>query len=372
MFTRGQEQYLLRVLGRNEVVLFLGAGFSGGASNRAGTPLPLGKELAERLWGFLQYPGTYDSTSLPEMFEAALQEGVTHSALRVFLEDQLLVTDVPAHYDAITQPFWYRVYTTNIDNLLSTVYHRAGPPRAHVLAYPKSDLIERDPALDRIQIVHLNGALPCDPTDITLSVRQYARRSGNTSPLYEQFVRDYATRPTVFIGTELNESIIWEHIEARERRGHRVTEHRPKSFLIAPNISPPKRAQLKHYNVVPIEGTASQFLHWLADRSPTLPSKADILKITQPSLVKLFQTAGAKPLSRRKLVEFGQAFHLVPSEIAVGDDRSFLLSRGIPSVGRHSSQLGRSTPHHVHNTRLRRGVTRIRRPLAHFCVCDTR
>ena len=276
------------------------------------------------------YDGPYDSTPLADLYDVALHGGVPHTELRSFLDNHLLVNDVPAAYDAVLPVYWHRIYTTNIDNLLPTVYRRIDTPRLELLAYPRSDTSERDATLRRIQAVHLNGALPCDPTNITMSVGQYAQRSGEYSPLYEQFARDYSTKPTVFVGTELNEPLFWQHVEARRRRGFRVSEHRPKSFLIAPQISAPKRSRLKGFNVVPVVATAEAFLAWLADKGQELPSRMDVLRVTMPTVVPFVEGAQHHIDAREDLLALGEAFHLVPSDSTTANDRSFYLLGASP------------------------------------------
>jgi tetratricopeptide (TPR) repeat protein len=294
--------------------------------------MPLSGDVGTELWKLLEYDGAYDGTPLPDMYEAALQSGVPFARLESFLEATFLTREIPERYDVLSKPFWYRIYTTNIDDLLRRVYQRTPGPKLQVVAFPNDEVKERDQTLEQIQAVFLHGALPARPDEITFSVRQYARRAIEISPLYQQFVGDYATYPTVFIGTELNEPLFWQHIEARERRAADIPEQRPKSFLISPHISPPKRAQLKAYNVVPVEGYASQFLDWLTSVADALPSQEEVLRHTLPSVAALFgaMPSGAGGVAARSLKEFGQAFHLVPAGLEVRGDRSFFLLGATP------------------------------------------
>lgn len=331
MFNERDENYLLRVLARNDVVLFLGAGFASAARNQRGEPFPLASELASLLWDFLRYEGPYDGTSLSDMYEAVMREGVPFHDISMFLRETLTAREVPSEYDLITKVFWYRIFTTNVDDILPTIYRRSGnQPRLQILPYPNAEPLERDPTLETIQAIYLHGALPCRPDEITFSTRQLAGRAGESSPLYEQFIRDYATHPTIFIGTELNEPLFWQHIEARERRLGGISEQRPKSFLVAPRISPPKRAQLESYNVMPVEGSAMDLLNWLEERRSDLPPKRDVLRVALPSLVAIFERLGEDREIGQALREFGTSFHLVPSEMSTGGDRSFYLLGATP------------------------------------------
>ena len=329
LFTLDDQAYLLRRLAQNDCVLFLGAGFSREASNRLSQHMPLSQDLCHALWTFLGYRGEWDGTPLPDMYQAFLGSGKTYVTMSAFLEERLLTAEVPELYDHITRPFWYRIYTTNVDDLVKRVYRRVpGAPTLRILGFPQDELAERDQTLDQIQAVFLHGHLPCRPDELTFSVRQFARRASDHSPLYQAFVSDYSTRPTVFIGTELNEPLFWQHLEVREQRGRGISEQRPKSFLIAPRISPPKAAQLDQLNVVPVLASAGEFLNWL--ESAELPSRKTVLRRTIPAVVRLFETVAHPEPTPGALAEFGEAFPIVPTSLSTAGDRSFYLLGATP------------------------------------------
>lgn len=330
MFDKNDQEYLLRALGQNQVVLFLGAGFSRSSKNRLGASLPIGSELSAILWKWLGYSGDYDGTPLPDLYEAALVSGRGHSEISEFLETHLLCGDVPKEYEAITKAYWFRIYTTNIDDLLEQSYQQRSEPRLSMMSYPSSEPVDRDPTLSSVQAIYLNGRLPCRPDQITFSVRQYARRAMVHDSLYEQFIRDYATHPTIFIGTELNEPLFWQYIEARGIRQSTVSEHRQKSFLIAPKISPPKRAQMKAFNLVPVEARTEDFLSWLDQVVPSLPSRMEILRNHVPDIAAALQATESDPRNRKALTQFSSSFHRVPEKVEQRGVRSLYLLGASP------------------------------------------
>ena len=106
MFERGDEQYLVRAINRNQVNLVLGAGFSTLAKNRLGNHLPTGGQLAEHLWAFLGYPQPYDqASSLSELYEAMLASGKSLTTISDFLCSHLLSVDAPREYEEIVKVF---------------------------------------------------------------------------------------------------------------------------------------------------------------------------------------------------------------------------------------------------------------------------
>ena len=329
MFERNDEQYLIRAISQNKVVLFLGAGFSADVENRLGSKLPVGKDLGQLFWNWLSYEGDYDGTTLADMYEAVLASGRKEAEITELIDSNLLCEAIPESYQLLSRIYWYRIYTTNIDNVVDLAYE-GGEPKLDIISFPSHEPQERDQALGRIQLICLHGKLPCKPGEITFSARQYARRSNAHDPLYDQFVRDYATHPTIFLGTQLNEPLFWQYIEARADRPSGISEQRQKSFLISPYISPPKRTQLKKFNVVPVEGNTEDFLSWLQLIRPKLPSRLDILKAISPDLAQVVGSSDITGLTERSRAAFAKDFHHVPIEAKVCHQRSLYLLGATP------------------------------------------
>jgi len=325
MFILKDEKYLTRLIGRNEVVLFLGSGFSRNAKNQIGENFPTGYSLGEKIWKFLGFGGVYDGTSLPEMYQAFLGVGIKRNLKIDFLNNNLLSGEIPDKYDLMTIPFWFKVFTINIDNIPEKVYRRQNK-LIQELIYPKDEFSERDQSLEKTQIVYLHGKLPCNPEDVIFSTKQYAKASLRHQPLYSQFVFDYVTHPTVFIGTELNEPLFERFIESREIKGSH-SELRPKSFLITPSLSQVKIENLRNqYNVHHVSGTIEDFLNWVNSIKANLPDKKEILKRTFPNLLNVLDFVSLSNVSNRSVKEFASAFERIPTEYKIKDIRSgFLL-----------------------------------------------
>ncbi|MEZ5082868.1 MAG: SIR2 family protein [Bacteroidales bacterium] len=330
MFSTSDEKYLLRLLSRNEVVLFIGSGFSRDAKNRNGDNFPTGNVLAEKIWNFLGFPGTYDNSSLQELYQAFLGAGIKRDKKSDFLNGNLLSGEIPDIYNNITIPYWYKIYTLNIDDILQKVYRKENK-LIQELIYPKDEFRERDQSLEKTQITHLHGKLPCNPEDVIFSGKQYAKASLKNLPLYSQFVYDYATHCTVFIGTDLNEPLFESYIESREGRSG-YAEFRPKSFIITPSLSPVKREILKNdYNVYHIKGTSEDFLNWLNTIKSHLPSRNEILKTTFPNLLSVLEFADITNVSNNSINEFASCFKRVPTEYKIKPVRSAFLLGANPS-----------------------------------------
>ncbi len=330
MFKENDEKYIKRLIGRNEVVLFLGSGFSRGAENKIKEKFPTGYDLGKKIWEFMGYAGDYDKTPLPEMYQAFVSAGIKKQQKIEFLNSNLLSGNIPDLYNSVCQPFWYKIYTLNIDDIVEKVYRKNSKGFQEAI-YPKDEFIERDQSLDKTNVIYLHGKLPCDPQDIVFSTKQYAKAQLSHQPLYGQFVYDYATKPTIFVGTDLNEQIFERYIEAREGRDG-YAELRPKSFLITPSISPVKADILKNqYNVHHIEGTTETFLKWLSDILHELPNKESVLRDTFPNLLSVLKFTDLSDLSHKTINEFANSFNRVPTDYKVIETRSAYLLGASPT-----------------------------------------
>lgn len=329
MFEKNDEEYLLRNLNRNNILLFLGAGFSSLASNLSNENLPLGMELSKKIWEFLGYTEEFDNSTLQDLYQALLASSKKKNEISEFLNRNLLVSSFPPIYDILAKPFWYRIYSLNIDNLIEEIYKKNTSIGLKSLSYPYDEPEDRDQSLDKIQLIHLNGKLPCEPQDIVFSTMQYAKSSIQVLPFYQQFVREYATRPTIFIGTELNEQLLWQHIESRKQKPSQLPELRPKSFLISRKISKPKQANLKEYNIVSVEASAEDFLLWLDTKRDLIVNKNEVLKVTLPSLSYFYETIDFSRF-RKEFSDFTNSFNRVSTDIKPVTERSLYLLGAAP------------------------------------------
>jgi len=328
MFTKAQSEYLLRKLQRNEVVLFVGAGFALEAKNLDNENLPTGKQFSEKIWKFIGMPDEYDGTSLQTMYDLLLNKGIKTDDIKGFLNRAFSVKEFPEFYKLLPLPYWYKIYTTNIDNLLEKIY-QSSEQMPKILRYPKDEHEEIDKSLEKIQFIYLNGKIPCEPNELIFSRKQYARNLNSLQPLYHQFVNDYSTTTTIFLGTSIDEPIFEQYIAARETRKAGITEYRPQSFLIDPYISPAKEALLKDlYNIVPIKATTEEFVSWLHDNEEYFLTKIDTLKITFPSLSELYEKSSEKTirLLGDAFNDFSQGFAKInPFGVARTKNKNFLL-----------------------------------------------
>ncbi len=288
-------EYLKRVLARNELVLFLGAGFSRDATNLIGKNLPLTKDLLEIIWEYLGYEGIPDTANLQRIFENALNSSKGHKSLIELLTNNFSVKAAPEWYDYLTRFYFYRIYSTNIDDLVEFIFRRSNTELRNLetIIATSQDYKDRDQFLRKLQYIKLHGCISSSPTNITFSTTQYATRAAVVHDVwYDHFVREYATHPTLLIGTELNEPLFYQYIAVREGKYSRegvllnFPERRPKSFLISPTLSKADEDYYKNLNIVSVKATGKEFFSWLDSKISYYNTRNDIIQIRYPDLYK--------------------------------------------------------------------------------------
>lgn len=249
-------QYLRGRLRRGELGLFTGAGFSLDAIAADGQSIPSVDDLKAILWpiGFDNEPLDPDS-SLADTFDAALDR--SPSRLKETLESCLRVDShsLPEYYESWFSIPWRRIYTLNIDDLDSAAIRNFDLPiQYEVLSY-RSAVPSQDAST---WIVHLNGTLEDFP-QVTFSAPQYAERLPGREPWYATLSADLLNNTFVYVGTSLDESPLWQHIELRGTRTGNLVELRPRSFLVTPTLPAARRRLLQRYNLEWIPLTGADF-----------------------------------------------------------------------------------------------------------------
>lgn len=253
--------YLVERMRRGDTVLFCGAGFSRGAYNLVGKPMPLASELPPLIWK-LCYPGAeYDGSRLDDLFQVATNKAPRQ--LQELLQQQLGVdpTSIPEFYGELLALPWFRVYTLNVDDLIPVVARRGTLPRQPVqrsaLSWAKS---AEEPERGTLPVIHLNGVLEDGPSGVTFSPTQYAERLAGQEPLYAQCAVDVLSRPVVYIGTPLDETPLWQHVSMRRRGPRTRREFRRQSFIVTPSLDRARRELLeREFHVTHLPMTVEEF-----------------------------------------------------------------------------------------------------------------
>lgn len=242
-----------------KVVLFTGAGFSLGAtatmSGKKGNAVPLGDWFAEDVYELL-YPGEpFTSGSLQDVFENA-QDRKAKKLLELLIgRFSVEANSLPSWYQPWFDAPWKCCYTLNVDNI-ERVASLQFNLRRDFLSINGIHHDSYDD--DRTPFIHLNGIASDGLDGVTFSGTQFSERISRQEPYYARLVADLLTSSVIFVGSPLQEPILWQHIALRQRSTGQ--EFRPKSFLVTPGgIDKSRKEKLERHNIIWIRATAEEF-----------------------------------------------------------------------------------------------------------------
>jgi hypothetical protein len=256
--TRDHVAALAKTIASGHAILFTGAGFSAEAQCCAGQPLPDGAQMARDLWELLFPTEEPDDSSLADLYDIALLR--EPAGLRDYVATHLKIGDarLPPTFRAWFSAPWQRIYTLNVDDLEAAVARQFDLPRP---LRSVSALAKPPPAApDALDVIHLNGIAGDIANQVTFSTMQYASRLARRDQVYERLAEDLGGTPFVFVGTKLDETVLWQHVELDRRasRQPRRPEDRPHSFLITPSLSRARQILLEQHRIHWVRGTAAE------------------------------------------------------------------------------------------------------------------
>jgi hypothetical protein len=227
---------LVDVVHSGDAILFTGAGFSIGALDVAGVPLPDSEQMRRELWQIVFGDDPPDGSTLQDLYDVAL--GRAPDQLAAYLERRLHVARLPpsSHHAAWFARPWRRIYTLNVDDLEVAVQRDAALPRPLRTVSALAEAAAPAERGNAIDVVHLNGVAGEGARALTFSTLQYAARLCGRDREYAALAEDLARWPFVFAGTTLDEVVLWQHLELHRRGAGRRIPARP-SYLIARTLS---------------------------------------------------------------------------------------------------------------------------------------
>ena len=186
-------------------ILFLGAGFSIGGTNKLGEILPTASNLSFQMCNELGIERSDDLALISERFIDDPMVGKGIDALISFLKLRLICTASTPVQDTIIGLPWLRIYTTNYDNIIEISSKKQNIERETITAtIPKY-------SIDNIEssIIHMNGnIIKITPekfyNEFKITNESYLKQGFLDSHWGDQFVHDINNcKAIIFVGYSL-------------------------------------------------------------------------------------------------------------------------------------------------------------------------
>ncbi len=247
---------------RAEPILFVGAGFSLGAKSKSNQAMPTSADLTAEFWRLAFPSESFDpKTRLGDAFYSAKIQNA--QGLKQLIEQRLSVDSMtlPDYYAKWFSVPWAGCYSLNIDDLELAALRRFQLPRGLYSVSATSGQIHGDSRPGNLETIHLNGAVWDKLEDLTFSAPDYGVRLAAPNQWLVRCTTDLVTHPVIFVGTELDESPLWQYLEFRKGRGEgrNTRELRPGSVLVSPSLNSARRLLLRELHVDWLPMTAQAF-----------------------------------------------------------------------------------------------------------------
>lgn len=221
----------METLSPNSSILFLGSGFSAGATNIAGEALPLAGGLKSKFSKILQLSD--DSLDLKNLADEI--DYKNDPPLYDLLYDTFTAGAVSPAQRSIILSNWQRIYTTNYDDVVEFCLHSGN---IKYDSYSCSDA--RPNKVASGSVIHLHGDIRHTTVDnvleqLVLNERSYVRQYFEQSRWYDQFIRDLRfCSACFFIGYSLSDfhiAALLSGVPRLKGRLYFITAGAPNSIL---------------------------------------------------------------------------------------------------------------------------------------------
>lgn len=251
---------LLDKVRNQEVILFLGAGASVGASHPQQHAIPLGARLRDMLSEkFLG--GALKDKSLAEVADFCMNES-DFGEVQTYVRELFEKFGPAAHHKLIPQFRWHSIVTTNFDRILENAYRECvSPLQTPVIHMRNGDRVDHDMRrhADGVPLMKLHGCISVS-TDkslpFILSSEQYLKHMTNRSNLIDR-LRLHAREETIlFCGYAISDP----HIKQILFDLNDEAMSRPRYYAVMHNVDRIEERFWQKNRVTVIKASFSDFM----------------------------------------------------------------------------------------------------------------
>jgi len=243
--------------------LFLGAGFSIGTNQKNG-PLASGEDLKKKvIIDLLQFDE--HSTEYYELIRTDLSRvsqfvirTLGEQSLHDFICDNFVGVDpFPFHYQ-LNKYMWERIYTTNIDDVVETIFKKNKQPLL-IQNMKRASTLKKQ---KQTEYFKLHGCVNNPSEGFTFSTSEYLDSIKNsTDHRISSFCIDIHTHDFIFLGTSFDEINLDYYLKRYEEAG----STRGKLFFISPSNSILMKSRISELNGILIPWNTEEFLYFISN-----------------------------------------------------------------------------------------------------------
>lgn len=260
-FAEGKKYLDEVLLSENTPVLFLGAGFSYGAKNKAnamdgnGLKDYIYKNMVEKRIEKEDREEVKDY-NLRRLCDEVYNLDGRKDELYAFLQEMFENTQPSSFHDNLIKYPWKDIYTVNIDDLVENIYAKNNKT---LLVQNKQNLIIND---EEVQLFKLHGCVKCIHEGIVFSEEEYRELTTRIlDAKLNKFISDIQRENVILVGASLDEPDIHFYLQKYEDAGCKyrnnkliIIDYKPSRYL---------RTMADKLEAILIQASAEDFLSYL-------------------------------------------------------------------------------------------------------------
>lgn len=258
-------EVLKRILLKESPLLFLGAGFSIGAKLANGENFPKGDGLKfVIIEKFLKINNSDDeykelcTYSLSKVCQYA-RNIKSELHLNDFISDFLKNATPSSFHKELTQFSWRKIYSTNIDDIIESIY-RDRNKELLIQNFSRKSTLNKDCT----EYLKLHGCVNNPSEGIVFSTEEYVESMARPKDYrFNSLCMDINSEDFIFIGSEFEEINIDYYLKLYESSGY--TSSRGKLIFINPKPSLFLKSKIKKLGATLIEWTTEEFANYLKE-----------------------------------------------------------------------------------------------------------
>lgn len=258
------ENELKRILELEDPILFLGSGFSLGAKTQNGKDFPNGNQLKiEIIKNLLKVnEGSSEYNDLIKYNLSDICDYCENEKSKAHLTDFLVnifQNAKPASFHELVCEYpWKKIYTTNIDDIIETVFNN-GKKGLLVQNFKRRSTLKLD---DKTEYIKLHGCVNNPSENLTFSTKSYLDSMVLTKDYrFNSLSLDMLSEPIIFVGHDYSEINIDYYLKLYENSGYQSS--RGKLFFINPYPSIIFKSKIKSLGAVLIQWDAERFFNYV-------------------------------------------------------------------------------------------------------------
>lgn len=255
---------LKSVLLNESPILFIGAGFSLGATTKTGRDIPKGNELKKIIVEeFLKYESSdseYDELmgySLSQVCQFCTNRS-SPNYLTDFLTDFFSQVNPSTNHLRLTNYFWKKIYSTNIDDIVENVYAK-NEKDIVVQQYTRKYTHKKDKATEYYK---LHGSVNNPSEGFTFSTDEYVETMIQSRDYrFSSLSSDMHSENFIFLGSNFEEINLDYYFKLYENTGY--TSSRGKIIVVNPKPSMLLKSKIEKIQGILIEWNSEQFFDFI-------------------------------------------------------------------------------------------------------------